>query len=256
MKKIFVATLMTTVALSLCACSGTSSNTTGVESTEYIFCTKEEVQSFFAPVDLTKENWSDYIEVKEVEDNETDAFGEISTFANYWKVISKEDVSGFVSDDFAIEIQYKKKSTTEILDAETEEVLSTESDDFDGQTFSSIVQNLDLGNTLENAYSFSPSAQFDYQGRRAVSKHITDLTVVGVSRIQGQFTTWSIPDEKWNTDDDGKRFIAVEHTLNNGRVGLIKLYENGVMVKQREHGKLTTSSERDNPSGWDLSELE
>ena len=81
MKKIISALLALAFCISLCACGGSESNSGNnadnntEESGKEIVISKEELASYSEYIELTTENWSDYIEIVE-EIIEKDAFGE------------------------------------------------------------------------------------------------------------------------------------------------------------------------------------
>lgn len=280
MKKVYIAALMA-LAFSLTACGSaeTIADSEASKASEeqviiaqevqtdceekvadpgYVFCTKEEVVDFFTTVELTKDNWSDYLEIRDVECNAQDPFGDIATYRTDSRLELKDDINVAVSEDFAIELSYHVSDESHYIDKETGEVLEKlESSEWDD---TEIIEWLDY--CVEIAYLYSPTETYYNSSNVEVGRDFYKImSNIHVTRIQGTITMYDIPEDKWNTDEVGDRFIAVEHTLNDGGVEWVKLYEDGDMASERADGNgsswETASAGADmNPSRWDLSKIE
>ena len=98
MKKIISLLLIVLMGISLCACGKRIYLTNG-----NIIVPKKELATYITKVELTTENWTDYIEVVEKTEEHKNAFGDVvsTTTQNEW-VIKNAQMSYF--DGFAMEL--------------------------------------------------------------------------------------------------------------------------------------------------------
>lgn len=110
MKKKIVLLLATVLSISLCACgggessSGSNAGTKAEESEKEVIITKEELETYSEYIELTTENWNEYIEIVEKEVVEKDAFGE-ETGKNIMSYVRLKDYC-FISEDNAIRFTF------------------------------------------------------------------------------------------------------------------------------------------------------
>ena len=131
MKKALSLTLALVLCLSLCACGGGSNiggantNTTASQEEDivlyneeegYVFINQKRFSELYTVVELTTENWQDYLEVysREPTTTETDAFGEIVSQETKTKyAIGAKGGKYFYTQGLAIEL--KDKETGELM---------------------------------------------------------------------------------------------------------------------------------------------
>lgn len=163
--------------LSLLICFSTCScNTTGSvnNNTKKGTISKEELLADAEYIELTTENWKDYIEIKEVEVIEKDAFGEETGRHTTTRMELKKNC--YISEDNAIRITFTYDNG--------------------------------IGEYYEMTHDYSFYDGPIYEGRR------WDLLAIfeyGVSceKIKGTILKTNIPDERWNINEDGSKSIDV-----------------------------------------------
>ena len=177
MKKRILLLLAAVLCVSLCACGGSVETNSGdrtdnktEESGKEIVISKEELATYSEYIELTTENWSDYIEIVEEEIIEKDAFGE-ETGRSIRVTIGLKD-GCYISKENAMRIIYK-------YDGVRDEV-------WDG--------------------SMDIVFRDGYEGRETV---MTKSSIFDISceKIKGTILKLTIPNEKWNIDEDGEKYL-------------------------------------------------
>lgn len=202
MKKKFVLVLATLMCVSLCACGGSAETNSGdktniqaennsvnntdnktEESGKEIVISKEELATHSEYIELTTENFDDYIEIVEEEIIEKDAFGE-ETGRSIRVTIGLKD-GCYISEDNAMRITYKYDGVNgEVWDSSMDIVFR------DG-----------------------------YEGRETVMIKST-IFDISCEKIKGTILKLTIPNEKWNIDDDGEKYLKLDdNTMINQYTG-------------------------------------
>lgn len=198
-----------------------------------IYMTVQEFYSYFTDVDITPDNWQDYFEIKEEEWTETDAFGEvISTETNYIVAV-KENVYIIEYDDKVV----MRFSLTGC-----------------GNSFDELgTAEIDVECSSDSGTGFL----FSKQRNAEEVNEIADYTVI---KTLGYVTVSTIPDDMWNEDADGKKYIAIKVSEDV----MYCLYANGDKIYRyadgSEDGAGGGRGERDGTDihaldGWDWNDF-
>jgi len=102
-KRIFSLLLVAIMACFICACGG-SDNTNSQEGSKKVVLSNEEFESYCEYIELTTENWNNYIEVVEEERILKDVFGEEVERETHISIRLKENC--YISRDNAIRLTY------------------------------------------------------------------------------------------------------------------------------------------------------
>lgn len=78
----------------------------------YVIISKEEFASYLTKIELTKENWKDYLDIVEITEVERNGFGEITNSKTSTQCIAKNFLSWYFDD---VAIQFKVVETGESL---------------------------------------------------------------------------------------------------------------------------------------------
>ncbi len=170
-KKILCLLLATVMCFSICAC-GASVEINGGEK----ILSKEEFESCSEYIELTTENWSDYLEIVEEEIIETDAFGEETGRYTSTFLTLKENC--YISEDNAIRLTYTRDYYNR-----TEEV----------------TEDFVFAQSVSRYCHISPAKDSD----------------IICEKVKGTILKLTVPAEKWNTDEEGDKFLSFQVSKGN-----------------------------------------
>ena len=188
MKNKLLLFIIAALSISLCACSGNETSNGDNANTKEIIITKEELETYSEYIELTTENWSDYIEVEKKEVINTDAFGEETGRSTVVTIGLKDGC--YISEDNAMRIIYK-------YDGVHDEV-------WDG--------------------SMDIVFRDGYEGRATVMNKSTIFDIT-CEKIKGTILKLTIPNEKWNIDEDGEIYLKLDdYTIINQYTGTFESF--------------------------------
>lgn len=189
-----------------------------------IYMTVQEFYSYFTDVDITPDNWQDYFEITEEEWTKTDAFGEvISTEINYI-VAAKENL-------FVI---WKNNEVVMRFS------ITGSGNSFDEQGIAE--RDVEIG---DDGTGFLLSKQRDTEELN----EIADYTVI---KTLGYVTVSTLPDDMWNENEDGEKYIAVKVSDDK----IYCLYANGDRIVKYADGSEDHSAGRGERDGMDINALD
>ena len=212
MKKIILLVILAVMAICLIAYGiGTGSG----ETDDVNAMTFEEFKTYVSPkVELTTDNWSEYFEIVEDEiDYEEDEFGELTGNTKIRTNLWMKKCCYNLGEDVLIELTQKMDMKRVITNCETKEVVV--SDDEEGES-GDIIYSLNwecgeyIGNTyLKTHYPFGefslegePEGEYDYE-------IFYTYDFQSCKRIKGTVVTLNVPEELWQVDENGDRYLAV-----------------------------------------------
>ena len=223
--------------------SGVTAETTDGFSKEsdYIFVTVDQIKSFFTTAELTTDNWSDYLEFRDVENNEVDAWGDVVSYRSDCTLCTKTGVTGKV-EDLAMRVSYTQPYITNYYDVETLELGPTE----ENATYSGEEDLQYIGATLGYCTYLKGDVISRVDGD-FIREDIRPIESIEVIKIKGTITQCDIPEELWNTNEGGVRFLAAH---NNDE--LVLYYEDGHMEFFSENSSWESFAFDPSPFSWDL----
>lgn len=178
MKKNILLLLAVVLCISLCACGGSTETNSGnntdnktEESGKEIVISKEELATCSEYIELTTENWNDYIEIVEKEIIEKDAFGE-ETGRSIRTFLTLKD-NCYISEDNAIRLTYAR---------DYDSFVREHTEDF---VFASTVgEKMGISIDMEQE--------------------------IICEKVKGTILKLTVPAEKWNTDKNGDKYFCIQ----------------------------------------------
>lgn len=212
--------------LALTLISGCSQN-----SKKYSYTSEEFKNCFTVKEDLTTENWNKYFTIQEYTGEINDDSVELTedTTKYYYYLTLKEDNKYIVSYDSTLTFSYDCVNTTSYLDSENnlveEPQIATNPEERD--VFLGTLPEMVIEKTL-NTYT---SEEFDWyteDGSYVLAHQETtfDIDNFRATSAKGTVYTIDIPENKWFTSEDGRKYISVvfEDTGTS-----LYLYEDGII---------------------------
>lgn len=186
MKKRILLLLAAVLCVSLCACGGsestsgdntnndtnTSADIKTEENDKEVVISKEELETYLEYVELTTENWSDYIEVKDKEYVTKDAFGE-EIERHTSTVLSLKD-GCYISEDNAIRLTYTRT--------------------FENGSSAEMTEDFSFSTSIGRDEPFHLDLNYD----------------VTCEKIKGTIIVLNVPNEKWNINEEGLKYLRCE----------------------------------------------
>lgn len=206
---------------------GTPTDELMEEDDGIIYMTVEELYSYFTDVDITPDNWQDYFEIKEEERSKTDAFGEVISTDTDYVVAAKEDV--YTLNNEVVLRFFLTGSGRKFEELGTAEIDVECSDS--GTSFL-LYKHRDTGNTDTEEFN-----------------EIADCTVI---KTLGYVTVSTLPDNMWNEDANGKKYIALKVSEDINYL----LCANGEKIVQYADGREDHSAGRGERDGTDINALD
>ncbi len=248
-------TIITLASLSLLfACGTKAPEPTPDPIDELGIISLEEFFSYRTVEKLTLDNFYDYAEVREEEYMKKDAFGdETGLTGKDLKVVFKDNVGVIQTnnnDDAIARFSYKFDQKITYLDKETKEALPYNGPEWLDQTgendiylsgvflFSGTNTIIFLVDEYESTYyDWEHAKEFECIERNEILMKECELT-----KIKGHVQIWNIPEEKWQTGEDGRRFIRVfayneedMKKVSNAKDFYAELYEDGVILRYQKN---------------------
>lgn len=168
--------------------------------------------------ELTVENWEDYFEVVEVERKVTDAFGEEVDNGSIYISLSvhAKDFVYATGNDVVMRFLLSYSETEGDYDLETQEYIDFSQCEDKSQTEVLFTYN-EIAEKIDRDISTVLSQAEPTEGNivRRVERNITECKL---EKISGKVAILNIPDELWNLDENGKRYLAVKKGENIDRL--------------------------------------
>ncbi len=200
------------------------------ESKEIKILTSEEfLNAFSTPVEITEDNWSDYLEFTPYERNSDrfDAFGDLTggTYLKYYNLSLKNAIlNGNQENSLSVRfrVTYNESEGYQYYYEDDEKVLTLEEIQTgykDKLTYpNSRIENLDasFSDAQNNVTLTTTDSSIFYEyiensSERFVigeSKQITDVSFI---KAKGSVIPYSIDDSYWNTNEDGDSILYVSN---------------------------------------------
>ena len=173
MKKVIALTFTFLICISFCSCGG-AENTGRNNGNKEITITKEELAKHSEYIELTTENWEEFIEIKKEDVIETDAFGEeTGTHTNVWVVLKD---GCYVSEDHALR-------------------------------FSCFIEGNDEREFTYDVVFFDNL--IDLEGRKLILPANPTRNIT-CEKVKGTVLKLTLPDDKWNIDEDGNKYLILK----------------------------------------------
>lgn len=148
--------------------------------------TQEQLAQYTTELPITIDNWKNYIELEDKEEEQKDAFGEITRIEKYTSLKMKDNnVYGYIT----IEYEITDKNLLEYPDYPTQ---------------TTTIYN---GNSSYRYINFIT----DKNNNKSITKDRTfTINDMKCNRIKGKLYTIELPDDIWETNSDGKKYITIE----------------------------------------------
>ncbi len=258
-KKAMLLFLAALLIINVSACGSTSANGSESKSTSETATEAEQTSTnlsvkalskdeflkcFSDPVEITEENWKDYIELmfKETVTEDTDAFGEATGDGSYSMNYVAQLKNCFIDSEeeamddalvlrFNVSAQYTTSYSREY--SEGEEVLSPEEMLAEAEanlsfndeiTEDYLVSGYSNQNYFELHYENISPSNFDLEQYVSYSEtefyvdHLIKINDVSLTKAKGSVIPYTIDDSYWETDADGSKVLYV---LNSYEVAAV-----------------------------------
>lgn len=168
-----------------------SSNNNSNKDNAKKIITQEELAKYTTELPITTDNWKDYIELEDKEEEQKDAFGEITRIDKYTSLKMKDNnVYGYIT------IQYEITNKN---------LLAFPND----PTQTTTIYN---GNSSYMYINFIN----DKNNNKSITKDKTfTINDMKCNRIKGKLYTIDLPNNIWQVDEQGKEYITIELTENS-----------------------------------------
>ena len=204
--KLLILLVMIMMSISLCACggeAGSAENKNEVTSNGQPIVTQKELAQYIRKVEITEENWKDYIDIIEEEIVTKNPFGEVVDTSVRREWGCKVGNCVCYSDDFAIELKWNSDKIYPW-----------------GEKGSSIFMQ-GSGSTFDDS-----GAQEGYYEKMNPERNVDYVQEDYLfARAKGYVLIMELPEELWSTNEDGEQGIYLSE--NNFRVK----YEISSMLK-------------------------
>lgn len=225
-----------------------------------VVISKDEIVSYRKEIELTEDNWKDYFAFEECEYIEKDAFNEYTgRELKYKVVVLKEPYVQSMFDNVLLKFDIETAETSSYYNSETG-LEESRSDSPIQRTESVIVTPISFSYLLsiqeDKSSSLSASSgvlciirewrPYSMNGQRKVWLSEKELVKYDIKNIKGCVYEWDIPEESWNVDENGLRYMLVDHGFEEHRSydKYWRYYEDGFYVKR------DTSEWERKISGW------
>lgn len=205
---------------------------------------KAELESYYESIELTLENWEEYFETYEKADIREDGFGE-PTGTEYYELylrLKEECQENMIISETA-KFRLFLPQNYEYSIYEDGVLTFTHYYEYDGRE-----ETVSIGKTEKSTGLMISRAIIVNNSETSYTVH--DLSDLKLLKIAGSLAKVQIPDEVWNVDDEGQKFLIVE--LESGHYCVY--YENGMSVLDLGESKETTEGTR--ITDWNLKYLE
>ncbi len=201
--------------------------------------TEDELKEYIQEVEATVDNWTDFYEIIEEENMETDAFGDLTgnkEYRNYYK--PREEYS--FSEDYAIKINYDIIEWDCYYDSE--EDLKNFKPNYEPRNRDDVFEGystIDISHIRKMYMSTNVEGEKNYY---YVREH-DNLTAL---KVQGNVTKIYIPQNKINVNSEGLSYYVVSISDGNEYV----YYLETDTVHTYKNGKLINGSSYDENDFW------
>ena len=225
-------------SLILSGCGGTSTDGSQNKGKEIREITFTELKDLFLKEEVTADNWSDYFKLELVP--EYDSFDEETGETRYILVLNQDGIIN--TKDVAFKTHYDRTDTYTYVDPDSFEEVdpwnykqepNTQPTEKDIEFYPN---NREV--YVESGTYIGDSVNED-NGIKYKNKSVTTIDNFTVDKAKGYVIKCNIPDELWNTDEEGNRFIRVncsEAPSNPLSIDHIDFYENNRVVSYKEDG--------------------
>lgn len=181
-----------------------------------IILSKEEFEAFYETVELTLDNWNQYLEIYEKEVIEKDAFGDPTGEEYYYYFLR-------VREEYQNRLMFAEKAKfniyvsaySEINIYDEGELVNSFVNDYEGK-----MDSFTLDESKGETYLSYSRTETISDGKRWVTVYKPGLEM---QKVGGKLCLLNIPEEKWNQNESGERYLLV--LLESGHYCLF--YEDG-----------------------------
>lgn len=207
-------------ALVACGANGEAANGEAAKEDNVIHIDKETAKSYVIATEITVDNWDSLFELSSKKD--TDSFGDETGDEEYVIVVKSPNAADI--KDGAIKYRYHLKETITTLDSDTGEAIE---EPYIYESDQEIDNSLWLD--YEGIVGYITSKTYFSGGtigeRKVKYRHESEISDFVVDRVKGTLYEVVIPDDVWNTAEDGTRYISIDmQDEENPRY--LNLYEN------------------------------
>lgn len=153
------------------------SNNNNSNKNDVITLTQEQLAQYTTELPITIDNWKDYIELEDKEEENKDAFGEITRIDKYTSLKIKDNIFGYIT----IEYEITDKNLLEYPTSPTQTV------------------TIASGESSNNYINFIT----DKNNGKSITKDRTfTINYMKCNRIKGKLYTIDLPDDIWGTQNE------------------------------------------------------
>jgi len=205
---------------------------------------KADFESYYEYIELTLDNWEEYFETYEEADIREDGFGELTGTEYYDLYLRlKEEYQGNLIVSETAKFRMFLPQNYEYSVYEGDALTYTHYYECDGRE-----ETVWIGKAETSTWLMISRAIIVDNSETSYTVH--DLSGLEVLKIAGSLAKVQIPDEAWNVDAEGQKFLVVE--LQSGHYCVY--YENGMSVLDLGESKEETKGTR--VTDWNLKYLE
>lgn len=211
-------------ALVACVAGGATGGGAAAKEDNAIHIDKETAKSYIQATELTTDNWDSLFEL--TSRKELDSFGDETGEESYILVAKSPNVAEL--KDGAIKYKYHVTETSTCKDPDTGEALEESSvyeNDEEGD--SGIWYDGETGQVLYismKTYISEGTNWINNEERKVIYDHEYEISDFEVENIVGTLYEVVIPDDVWNTSEDGTRYISFD--MGGGYNTYMNIYEN------------------------------
>lgn len=153
-----------------------SNNNNNSNKNDVITLTREQLAQYTTELPITIDNWKDYIELEDKEEENKDAFGEITRIDKYTSLKIKDNICGYIT----IEYEITDKNLLEYPTNPTQTV------------------TIESGKSSNNYINFITDKNND----KSITKDRTfTINYMKCNRIKGKLYTIDLPDDIWGNQN-------------------------------------------------------
>lgn len=141
--------------------------------------TQEELAKYTTELHITTDNWKDYIELEDKEEEQKDAFGDVTAINKFTYLKFKDGIYGYLTMKYTIKNGENEKTTT-------------------------------FCNAHSNCVNDMFNNNISYNGDIMYCDFTTSQEEMKCIKIQSKVYTIDLPNDIWEINSDGKEYIMIE----------------------------------------------